>query len=245
MSIAMKLAVSSEPLEDFQDLFQSLAEIEYDRAKSLCNSSEFSFSELSDFGSTTISDFGSQDLSGFSSQEVSDYDSEEDKVEYSLTDFSSDELADFSSHKQSNSISKELSSVSSQELKEYASQKLGDQSFQEVNESSNIVPKSIQCLNHHKNAYMEMMDPDVEKYRWAIEDQKDWFKFNLDPFYPFYAVLEPPLPQASINLFASKIKEVVEINNNHFEETEGKVPEGIRSILKMLRDFDEEESRNF
>ena len=239
----MKMAVLSEPLEDFQDLFQSLAQIEYERSNSSCNSSEFSFSELSDFGSTTLSDFGSQDLSGFSSQEVSDYNSEEEKLEcssYSLTDISSHELANFSSHKLSNPISKEHSNVSSQELKDYASQKLGSQ---ELNESSNLVHKSIQCSNHQENAYMEMMDPDVVKYRWAIQDQKEWFKFNLDPFYPFYAVLEPPLPQASINLFATEIKEV-EINDNHFEETEGKVPEGIRSILKMLKDFDLEECRN-
>jgi hypothetical protein len=241
MDIAMKIAISTEPFHFLKDLFKTEIESssKNEGTESSQVSSDFSSADLCDFGSTTLSDFSSQD---WSSHEVSDFtsDDEGEDSSYNLSDFSSQDLFEFSSQQLSDSISRQLANSSSQELKDYAFQKLHDSSSEDISESENLVTQRNYCVCHEDDAFMEISDPDVKKYRWALADHKDWFRFNLDPFYPFYKVLEPPLPQASLN---SSVTEV-EINGNQFEETKDKVPEGIRSILKMLKEFDEEECRN-
>ena len=247
MDIDIKLAVSSEPLEYFDDSRQSLTEIKNTGTKSSYEEFEFSSTILSDFKSTSMSDFNSEYLSDFSSREVSDFSSDEqsDGSFCGLSDFSSHEFVEFNSRQHAKSKSRKLADSSSQELKDYAYKKLIEHSSQNVAESDILVTEISSCPYHNEEAFIEMRDPDVIRYRWALEEQKDWFRFNLDPFYHFYQVLEPPLPRAPVDLLATESLEAAETNGNQFEENEEKVPEGIRSILKMLRDFDEEESRNF
>jgi hypothetical protein len=44
---------------------------------------------------------------------------------------------------------------------------------------------------------VQIKDLEEERYQWALQEQMEWFRFNLDPYYPYYqedstvAALEP------------------------------------------------------
>ena len=94
------------------------------------------------------------------------------------------------------------------------------------------VTNSPRCSCLNTDCSIESRALEEERYQWAVQEQMEWFRYNLDPYYPYYNQPEQ-LPIAPVEQVRIR-KEEEELSENR-----NSVPSGILAILQMLRGDDE------
>ena len=80
-----------------------------------------------------------------------------------------------------------------------------------------------------------------EHYRWALQEQIEWFRYNLDPYYPNFEE-----PASAEEQFEDADDEAT-VDGSESTNESSSVPSDIAAILEMLREVEDpiDENNNY